>query len=69
MEKFSIVTGLFSIGMPPNRYMGVLMILIEIAALLLWHFWREHMERAIPVLCVIVTFIVPWINRESLSIK
>lgn len=69
VQAYAIGVRIYEHGMTPSRYMGVFIILIEIAALLLWHFWRDHMERAIPVLCVcvIVSFMAPGINMQSLS--
>lgn len=71
LQIYAIGVRIYEHGMTPSRYLGVLMILIEIAALFFWYFWKDHMERAIPILCVCVTvtFIVPGINKESLSIR
>lgn len=69
VQCYAIGVRIYEHGMTPSRYLGVLIIFIEIAVLLIWRLWRDHMERVIPVLCVcvIVSFIVPGINSESLS--
>lgn len=56
-------------GMTPGRYLGMVMAAVEIAVPLLWHFCKEKMERVILVLgaCVILAFLVPGINKNSLS--
>lgn len=71
MQSYAIGVRIFEHGMTPDRYMGVLMVIIEIAVLLFWHFGKEKMERVLLVLClcVVVCFLIPGINSNSLSYR
>lgn len=69
VQTYAMGVRIYEHGMTPSRYMGMLMIIIEIAVLAIWHFCRESMERVLLVLgmCVIVAFLAPGVNSNSLS--
>lgn len=69
VQTYAMCVRIYEHGMTPSRYLGMLMIIIEIAVLVIWHFCREKTERVLLVLgvCVIVAFLVPGVNRNSLS--
>lgn len=69
VQIYAIGVRIYEHGMTPDRYLGMGMVAVEIAVLMIWHFWKENMERALLVLgvCVAITFLVPGINRNSLS--
>lgn len=69
LQIYAMGVRIYEHGMTPDRYLGMVMVVVEIAVLVIWHFWKEKMERVLPVLgvCVIVAFLVPGINANSLS--
>lgn len=69
VQTYAMGVRIYEHGMTPSRYLGMLMVIIEIAVLFVWHFCRESMERVLLILgvCVIAAFLVPGVNRNSLS--
>ena len=69
VQSYAMCVRIFEHGMTPSRYVGVAVIVFEIAALVIWHFWKEKMERILIFsgVCVIIVFLMPGINMNSLS--
>lgn len=69
VQLYAMGVRIYEHGMTPSRYLGMIMVSVEIVALLIWHFYREKMERLLLFLgvCVIVAFFMPGINKNSLS--
>lgn len=56
-------------GLTPVRYAGVMLIVFEIGTLLIWHFSRNHLERILPFMSILVAvaFFAPVVNMYRLS--
>jgi len=56
-------------GLTPGRYAGVMLIVFEIGTLLIWHFSRNHLERILSFMGILVAvaFFAPVVNMYRLS--
>lgn len=71
VQTYAICVRIYHNGMTPGRYMGVFMIVYEIAVLLVWRFWKNKLERVLLILAAglaAATFI-PAVNMYSVSVK
>lgn len=69
LQMYAMGVRIYEHGMTPSRYLGMALVIFEMAALLIWYFWRESMERVLLVLCagVTIVFLLPGVNMNSLS--
>lgn len=56
-------------GLTPSRYAGVMLIVFEIGTLMIWHFGRNHLEKVLLLMSVLVaiSFFAPFVNMYRLS--
>lgn len=69
LQIYSIGIRIYEYGMTAERYMGLMLIVFEIAAIFIWHFGKRHYEimfKFLAVLVVIAVF-VPIVNMDSVS--
>lgn len=69
VQIYAMGVRIYEYGMTPGRYMGVAMVIFEIAVLVIWRFRKDKMEYVLVFsgACVIIIFLVPGMNRNSLS--
>lgn len=69
LQLYSMVVRIGQYGVTPGRYMGMMLILFEAAALFIWHFRKKKRERMLPFLCllVVIAVFVPGINMYRIS--
>lgn len=71
LQGYSIGVRIYHNGMTPMRYVGIMLIIFEIAILIIWHFFKSRREFILIFLCVqiAVSVFVPSINMYSVSNK
>ncbi len=69
VQTYAMCVRIFEHGMTPGRYMGMAAVVFETAVLVIWHFWKEKMERVLLLsgVCVMIVYLAPGINMNSLS--
>ncbi|MBQ8596721.1 MAG: DUF4153 domain-containing protein [Lachnospiraceae bacterium] len=69
LQILSMGIRIYTYGLTQERYLGVMLILFEIIALVLWKVCREHMEGLLIVLAglTVIAVLFPWVNMTSLS--
>lgn len=69
VQGYAMCVRIFEHGMTPSRYMGMAVVVFEIAVLVIWRFRKENMENVLVLsgVCVMIVFLVPTINMNSLS--
>lgn len=69
LQIYAMGVRIYEYGMTPSRYLGTGMVVVEIAVLVIWYYWKDNMERVLLVLgvCVAIAFLAPGINMNSLS--
>lgn len=71
LQGYSIGVRIYHNGMTPMRYVGIMLIIFEIAILIIWHFFKSRREFILIFLCaqIAVSVFVPGINMYSVSNK
>ena len=69
VQGCDIAVRIYRYGMSPGRYVGMILFIFEISALLVCYFRKEQYGKLLPFfgLLVVITFFVPFINRNSVS--
>lgn len=69
VQAYAICVRVYHNGMTPSRYVGVVMVLFEIAMLFVWHFWKEKLERFLLIIgtIIIIAVFIPGVNMFSVS--
>lgn len=69
LQLYSMVVRIGQYGVTPGRYMGMMLILFEAAALFIWHFRKKKREGMLLFLCllVVIAVFVPGINMYRIS--
>ena len=69
VQGCDIAVRIYRYGMSPGRYVGMILFIFEISALLVYYFRKEQYGKLLPFfgLLVVITFFVPFINRNSVS--
>lgn len=69
LQIYSIAVRIADLGLTPDRYAGVMMIIFEVGTLLCWHFQRNRMENVLLIMSglIVLAFLVPGINMYRLS--
>lgn len=71
LQSYSMGVRILDYGMTTNRYMGVMLIILEIAVLVIWHFGKNRRENILVFLSllIVIAIFVPGINMYSVSNK
>jgi len=69
LQLYSMIVRIGQYGVTPDRYMGMALILFEIATLFIWRFLKKKHELILLFLCLLVfmAFFVPGVNMYQIS--
>lgn len=69
LQLYSMVVRISQYGVTPERYMGMMLILFEVAALFIWQFRKKKREKMLSFLCLLaaIAFFMPFFNMYRIS--
>lgn len=69
LQCYSISIRIYEYGMTPERYIGILFILLEIMAIFVWHLGKGRREILVPIVgaLVVIACFLPGINMYRVS--
>ena len=67
LQTYAMMIRVFSYGLTPSRYLGLMLIAVEVAYIVLYAFKKTDKTFFVAVIAVAVSTVVPFINANTLS--
>lgn len=69
LQGYSIIVRILDYGVTPSRYMGIVLIVLEVIYTVIYAFFRKHIEKVILVMMAITIIItlIPGVNINAIS--